>query len=151
MVACCRCNRTGSCRGCACVKAGKSCSNCLPSKLGTGTCLSVSTTPARTRSTAPPDLPRTLNVTSDNNSRVTGGPATNAQSEIYEPTPLVNSVTSDSPVQQPAYSNQCPPQLPTFQPMNTPVFSWGIYNADNFSHELEGAWKELTQKLFTGG
>ena len=31
---CCRCNRTGSCKGCACVKAGKPCSNCLPSKLG---------------------------------------------------------------------------------------------------------------------
>ena len=34
MVACCRCNRTGSYKGCACVKAGKSCTNCLPKKLG---------------------------------------------------------------------------------------------------------------------
>ena len=31
---CCRCNRTGSCKGCACVKAGIPCTNCLPSKLG---------------------------------------------------------------------------------------------------------------------
>ena len=42
MVVCCRCNRTGQCRGCACVKAGKSCSNCLPSRLGN--CSNVSAT-----------------------------------------------------------------------------------------------------------
>ena len=31
---CCRCNRTGSCKGCACVKAGNPCTSCLPGKLG---------------------------------------------------------------------------------------------------------------------
>ena len=31
---CCRCNRTGSCKGCACVKACNPCTSCLPSKLG---------------------------------------------------------------------------------------------------------------------
>lgn len=35
MVACCRCNRTGVCQGCACVKAKRPCSSCLPSRLGT--------------------------------------------------------------------------------------------------------------------
>ena len=40
MVLCCRCNRTGQCRGCACVKAGNLCSNCLPSRLGS--CSNVS-------------------------------------------------------------------------------------------------------------
>lgn len=39
---CCKCNRTGSCRGCACIKAGKSCVNWLPSKLGN--CANVSPT-----------------------------------------------------------------------------------------------------------
>ena len=33
-MACCRCNRTGTCKGCACVKAGERCAGCLPSKLG---------------------------------------------------------------------------------------------------------------------
>ena len=55
MVACCRCNWTGSCKGCACVKAGKPCSSCLPSKMGT--CLNVSSTPTPTPST--PDTTRT--------------------------------------------------------------------------------------------
>ena len=31
---CCKCNRAGLCRGCTCVKAGRSCVNCLPSKHG---------------------------------------------------------------------------------------------------------------------
>ena len=34
MVNCCKCNRTGQCRNCACVKAGKCCDTCLPSRLG---------------------------------------------------------------------------------------------------------------------
>ncbi len=38
--ACCRCNRSGICRGCACVNAGRPCSGCLPSQVGT--CQNVS-------------------------------------------------------------------------------------------------------------
>ena len=52
MVLCCRCNRTSSCRGCACVKARRQCSNCLPSKLGS--CSNISSTP--TPSTATPTM-----------------------------------------------------------------------------------------------
>ena len=33
-MACCRCNRAGTCRNCSCRKAGSSCSSCLPAKLG---------------------------------------------------------------------------------------------------------------------
>ena len=31
---CCRCNRSGFCKGCACVKAKRTCDSCLPGKLG---------------------------------------------------------------------------------------------------------------------
>ena len=34
IMTCCRCNCTGSCKNCSCVKAGRTCSNCLPRKLG---------------------------------------------------------------------------------------------------------------------
>jgi len=40
-MACCKCNRTGRCRNCACVKAGKSCHTCFPSHLGH--CLNTAT------------------------------------------------------------------------------------------------------------
>ena len=31
---CCRCNRKGTCRNCICVREGKSCTSCLPKRLG---------------------------------------------------------------------------------------------------------------------
>ena len=31
---CCRCNRVGQCKNCVCVKRGRVCDGCLPSKLG---------------------------------------------------------------------------------------------------------------------
>ena len=57
MVLCCRCNRTGQCRGCACVKAGNLCSNCLPSRLGS--CSNVS--PAINANTTPTLHANTMN------------------------------------------------------------------------------------------
>ena len=38
---CCRCNRAGICRSCACVKAKRLCVNCLPCKQGN--CANIST------------------------------------------------------------------------------------------------------------
>ena len=32
-LACCQCNRSGICKGCSCVKAGKTCISCLPGRL----------------------------------------------------------------------------------------------------------------------
>ena len=31
---CCRCNRSGICRNCSCVRDGKECTSCLPKRLG---------------------------------------------------------------------------------------------------------------------
>ena len=42
----CKCNRSGSCRGCSCVKKGVACSNCLPSRLGN--CLHLVSSPVDT-------------------------------------------------------------------------------------------------------
>ena len=52
--ACCRCNRTGICRSCSCVKAGQPCTNCLPGRLLR--CRNPPSSP----STAPPALPPAL-------------------------------------------------------------------------------------------
>ena len=49
--ACCRCNRTGICRSCSCVKAGQPCTNCLPGRLLR--CRNPPSSP----SPAPPALP----------------------------------------------------------------------------------------------
>ena len=146
MVLCCRCNRTGSCRGCACVKAGKQCSNCLPSNLGS--CSNVSSTPIPSMATPTVNQSatnRTMPLTPASNSPFAScGSATSAPTE--------NGVTGAPGVfQLLLYTQQldsisCPPwphQLPTFQPMSMPVFSWGIHNADDFSHALEATYSEV--------
>ena len=55
----CRCNRFGKCRSCACVKASRCCTNCLPSRLGhcrNAPDIAVVTSHA----TTPPPAPATL-------------------------------------------------------------------------------------------
>ena len=149
---CFRCNRTGSCRGCACVKARRQCSNCLPSKLGS--CSNISSTP--TPSTTTPTMNQSATNTNtmpsltlaSNSSSALSGSAISAQSALRgngaTSTPGTQSDSATST--QLADSILCPPrpqQLPTFQPMNTPVFSWGIHNAEDFSHVLEATYSEV--------
>ena len=75
----------------------------------------------------PPDVPRTPNVSRDIN--VTDGAATNALSEL-------------TPSQQPAHSNPCPPQLPTFRIRQ---ISHGVHTMLMTlpMHELETAYSKV--------
>ena len=135
MVLCCRCNRTGSCRGCACVKARKQCSNCLPSKLGR--CSNISSTPipsAATPTTNQSTTNTTLLLTSASNGSPTSceNGATGASDTSATLMRQMDSITCPP----------CPQQLPIFQPMSTPVFSWGIHNAEDFSQALEATYSE---------
>ena len=52
---CCKCNRTGTCKGCACVKAGLPCTSCLPSRLGS--CMNSQQTQTQTAQTPVNALP----------------------------------------------------------------------------------------------
>ena len=54
---CCRCNQTGLCQNCICVKRGSSCQGCLPQQLGT--CVNTVNTQlsqVQALNTAPPGL-----------------------------------------------------------------------------------------------
>ena len=146
---CCRCNRTGSCRGCACVKVRRQCSNCLQSWEAAQT----SSTP--TPNTATPTMNQSATNTmpsltlASNSSSALSGSAISAQSALRgngaTSTPGTQSNSATQSTQQ-ADSILCPPrpqQLPTFQLMNTPVFSWGIHNAEDFSHALEATYSEV--------
>ena len=54
--ACCRCNRKGLCKGCSCVKAGRSCSGCLPGRLGQCSNPAPALVPPATPALVPPDI-----------------------------------------------------------------------------------------------
>ena len=145
MVQCCRCNRTGSCRRCACVKAGRHCVNCLPSKLGT-----CSNCPTPASSTAPATT-QSSNTTETSEATIEATVETRASSNPHPVPPLSTSHESSSHTPQaPSPHNQdsiqCPPdepQLPPHLPMNAPSFLWGSLNADDFSHALEGTYSEV--------
>ena len=54
---CCRCNRSGSCKNCQCVKLGRMCDGCLPGRLGNchnSTCAAPAPAPARANMSATP-------------------------------------------------------------------------------------------------
>ena len=50
---CCRCNRSGKCRNCVCVKQGRACVDCLPSRQDA--CCNTGSAPALTATSAPSD------------------------------------------------------------------------------------------------
>ena len=83
---CCRCNRSGSCQGCSCVKASKTCTSCLPFRVGkcrnsssksslpgqplpTASITTTTTQPHNITPTISPSLQFIVTISSCNNSR----------------------------------------------------------------------------------
>ena len=146
---CCRCNRTGSCKGCACVKAGKPCTACLPSELGSCVNKSSSASSIQQPVTAPTPI----------NAPLRAGPLTAFLTPADISTHIVNLTLADSlpddtgnaPVAQPVPTThlrtpqQEDPslQLPPFTPANNPIFTWGTYSAPDFIHSLEATYAEV--------
>ena len=55
-MSCCRCNRSGRCRYCSCVKSGRTCQGCLPEQLGNCKNISQSTQRLLSGSDHPPSI-----------------------------------------------------------------------------------------------
>ena len=142
-----RFNRTGSCRRCACVKASKPYTNCLPSKLGA--CSNVCVTPTSSAdflaTTQSPDTTETSVETDVDATVGTEAMAETRASNNYHPYPCPGSHATHalSPHDQDNQDSvQCPPkepQPPSYIPMNAPSFRWGSLNADT----LEGTYSEV--------
>ena len=144
-MACCKCNRSGLCKGCACVRAGKSCMNCLPSKLGTcrntfTAASEVSTTRSSNQPT--PATPPTPSIST---------PDTDTESSTSQPasaTVVVSEATTNS-TNYAAFSNSCPPPindapaLPVFNLMSEPNFTWGERDSESFCKELQTTYDEV--------
>ena len=173
MVACCRCNRTGRCLNCACVKAGNSCHNCFPSRLGHCTNLqaqAATNIPSHSHSnkSAPSSCP-TL-ISSEQQSQ-------NTQTTQTQTLPSVSAVPafltrqlqqvdslSPSPedltpldmlqdtltVSSDQDSNQFHP-IPSFTVIPTPNFQWGGKDGDYLTQKIDQCYKEVVhwrQNLF---
>ena len=133
---CCKCNRTGLCRNCACVKAGKRCNTCLPSRLGHcansthnyGASLSQApVTNAATTTTARMTPP------SGNGIPQSQPPGTSTTTSDTPPLPHPTSIPTTGPVEN----------LPSFTQAAKPVFSWGNCGSESFAQSLEDAYCEV--------
>ena len=119
---CCKCNKTGRCRNCACVKAGKSCQNCLPSRLGQ--CLN-----SNARPDSPPSNDTLLTVTSTLASSL---PLNAGISQAFPPAssaPVPSTALNLTPPQTLDAQNPIPidPHQPqSASPLHTPSVSWPL-------------------------
>ena len=111
MVNCCKCNSTGRCRNCACVKANKKCRGCLPSRLGH--CLNVAPASSSDDSSnlSPPGPNSSLSASAS-------VPDTPGTLQAQEPLPD-NSVL----------------------PIAEPNFTWGKKDASSFTKELNESFE----------
>ena len=150
---CCKCNKSGSCSGCACVKAGKSCVNCLPSKLGN--CVNVSPTGpgipcVPVPMPVPTPMPLSTNTALPNSTTAfTSSILTSVsttESADFPPLPSAIPINAqlDSATQVPIDTGQTHLLLPVQQPLN---FRWGehtgqaIFDVVNSCYEEVVHWK----------
>ena len=113
-MSCCKCNRSGRCRNCSCVKSGRICQGCLPQRLGHCTNATVplqrsssETSTASTVDEAPPEV--ILSHSSD-------------EDEVSRPS---IDVTLPSPALQP------------------PKFTWGSCSGEVFCMNINLAYEEV--------
>ena len=143
MVQCCRCNGGGLCKNCSCVKAGKACIDCLPSKKQrcSNLCRQRSVTPPHPQLSPPnvhPSEPTTLNsppraVSPQLSTEPEALPANSSHglgSEL--------SVSVSVPLLVPTNSNN----LPDFHPASNPTFVWGSIDSASFTRVLDSAYNE---------
>ena len=126
MAACCKCNRSGSCLRCACVKACKLCENCLPGKLGH--CGNRTTS-----NVSSADMPAS---TADNfaATNVTVSTASTSEMRTTETTSVTETVS---------VVGTCP-DLPEFPPASCSTFRWGdSLSGEDFSASLDATYAEV--------
>ena len=132
MVQCCRCNGSGLCKNCSCVKAGKACIDCQPSKKQrcsnprqqsvTSPQLQAPQAPTRPQaSLQPAQLPQS--------SSQPAASTASLGSELASPAPQLVPTTSN--------------QLPEFQPACNSPFVWGALDSASFTTLLESAYTEV--------
>lgn len=140
---CCRCNRAGSCKGCACVKAKQSCNNCLPGKSGNCSNRPAAGSPSSTAS----KTVNTANAPSSSNLPTLTANATIPQhltptATDHSASPIPPSSNTPPFVQQSPLTSHLTP-LPEHVSMSTPTFVWGKLTGSDFANTLHTVYAEV--------
>ena len=151
---CCRCNGNGRCKGCICVRGGKACTNCTPSR--SGRCENFDG--AATRNgilLAEHEQPELTRMDEDHlNERMEMG---EESAERYESLGMVvdesspfpnNSIPNAEFINAQSTNNPVPSmlpgtQLPPFEDAASPNFLWGEIDGESFAHEIECCYAEI--------
>ena len=132
---CCRCNGSGRCKNCSCVKAGKACIDCLPNKRQV--CLNQPTQPPLAQ---PLSLPSSANPSTSlslSPSTAEGG------MQLVEPKRLLDLMpTTEHSSNSIADGLTCVGGLPNFEPPANPKFTWRDMDSTSFTRLLDSAYDE---------
>ena len=109
---CCKCNKSGRCTNCTCVKSSKKCNSCLPKRLGN--C-------------------RNDNQDQTEQETVEFEPQSPQQSPVQVPLQAINEEVSQS---------IAPDSLPPFEPAQPTNFTWGNRSAEEISTTLNEIYEE---------
>lgn len=146
---CCRCNRTGKCKNCHCVKQGTICTNCLPLRLGN--CENHHRSHRSHRNHVCPNnggQPETVTKQPKTVTNLPESPTTDRPKPPPSP-----PASTDSP--EPSTTDSLKPPttvLPPHEPMPPPRFSWGEIDSEAFIQQLNNAYTEVThwrRNIFT--
>ena len=146
-MACCRCNRSGRCQNCLCVKSGRLCQGCLPQWLGN--CVNtVRTPPSLATNIAPLSQNSTPGSSSSppfsSNTPPCSSPELMESTENQFATPSTCTSITRVP-ETPPYSvaSEFSLDLPAFAPATEPTFTWGSCDSESFINSLNAAYDEI--------
>ena len=141
MPVCCRCNGSGRCVSCSCIKAGRSCTDCLPSR--NGRCSNApSPTPVSAPTSTPVSAPTSDDErlqladstpaaapTADSEHRLLDGAISTASNGFLNDRDMVGNdnwqLSSTVAVGPTQGQTRRPPSLPPFRPAPSMTSSWG--------------------------
>ncbi len=130
IMVCCKCNRTGLCRNCACVKAKRNCSDCLPKRQGNcGNYANDCSLPLDSNTATNTATP--LSNTPISHSHLNPSQLQHVQNQSKQPQDLTS-------LSSPTHADEL--ILPPFAPLNPPIFNWGELDATEFSKSVEEAY-----------
>ena len=122
---CCRCNGSGRCKNCSCVKAGKVCIDCLPSKRQ-----ACSNIPTQSRQVPPLNPPSTS----------LSPPPASGREGLGSPTELASH--RDLMTTTASSSNSVAAGPPSFELPANPEFTWQDLDSTTFTRLLDSAYNE---------
>ena len=124
MPVCCTCNISSRCRNCKCVKNGRKCNGCVPS--------------------------RNRRCENEDSGIISNNDHNRYSDHSSEPPPNPDSDTTQAHQRNEHHNNGIftnPTQsLPPFEEMRSPNFTWGnAVDGPTFCHKIEAAYKEVTK------